>query len=179
MLSHLLIDWKIKRRCYCLMVYWLEEERSDQRREGCTSEKQDNLENKGSFLDSNGAVSIFVEMRQKVDTYLPWRKNHAFAFKKSLTDFIDRIYITSISSCPHLGFNNFFAGLPAIFSCHIHPLYQELSNLWCLGGSVVEHLPLAQGMISRSGSSPTLGSLWGACFSLCLCPCLSLCVSHE
>ena len=30
------------------------------------------------------------------------------------------------------------------------------------------------------GSSPTLGSLQGACFSsLCLCLCLSLCVSHE
>ena len=27
------------------------------------------------------------------------------------------------------------------------------------------------------GSSPTLGSLQGACFSLCLCPCISLCFS--
>ena len=39
--------------------------------------------------------------------------------------------------------------------------------------SVVESLPLAQVMIP--GSSPTLGSLWGVCFSLCL----SLSVSHE
>ena len=30
-----------------------------------------------------------------------------------------------------------------------------------------------------SGSSPTSGSLQGACFSLCLCPYLSLCASHE
>ena len=29
------------------------------------------------------------------------------------------------------------------------------------------------------GSSPALGSLWGACFSLCRCLCPSLCVSHE
>ena len=29
------------------------------------------------------------------------------------------------------------------------------------------------------GSSPTSGSLHGACFSLCLRPGLSLCVSHE
>ena len=29
------------------------------------------------------------------------------------------------------------------------------------------------------GSSPTLGSLHGVCFSLCLGLCLSLCVSHE
>ena len=48
-----------------------------------------------------------------------------------------------------------------------------------LGGSVVEHLPLAQGVISEPGWSPTLGSLWGACFSLCLPLFLPLCVSHE
>ena len=49
----------------------------------------------------------------------------------------------------------------------------------CLGGSVVERLPLAQGVILESpGSSPTLGSLHGACFSLCLCLCLSLSLSH-
>ena len=29
------------------------------------------------------------------------------------------------------------------------------------------------------GSSPTLGSPQGACFSLCPCLCLSLCFSHE
>ena len=29
------------------------------------------------------------------------------------------------------------------------------------------------------GSSTTSGSLWGACFSLYLCLCLFLCVSHE
>ena len=42
-----------------------------------------------------------------------------------------------------------------------------------LGASVVEHLPLAQGVI------PGLGDLQGACFSLCLCLCPSFCVSHE
>ena len=47
----------------------------------------------------------------------------------------------------------------------------------CLGGSVVEGLPLAQGVIL--GLSPTLGSLHRACFSICLCLCLSLCVSPE
>ncbi|XP_022267738.1 RNA/RNP complex-1-interacting phosphatase-like isoform X7 [Canis lupus baileyi] len=37
----------------------------------------------------------------------------------------------------------------------------------CLGGSAVEHLPSAQGVILRDpGSSPKLGSLCGACFSL-------------
>ena len=41
-----------------------------------------------------------------------------------------------------------------------------------LGGSVVEHLPLAQGVMGVPGSSPTSGSLHGACFSLCLCLCL-------
>ena len=49
-----------------------------------------------------------------------------------------------------------------------------------LSGPVVECLPSAQGMISGSrieshtGSSPTSGSLCGACLSLCLCLCLSL-----
>ena len=50
----------------------------------------------------------------------------------------------------------------------------------CLGGSVVEHLPLAQGIISQSQD---LGPFPAPCmepaFSLCLCLCLSLCVSHE
>ena len=53
-----------------------------------------------------------------------------------------------------------------------------------LGGSVVERLPLAQGMIPGPGLSPTADSLQGvpgsdpasgflhvACFSLCLCLC--------
>ena len=53
-------------------------------------------------------------------------------------------------------------------------------NLWSfrhLGGLVVEHLPLAHdSRIPRW--RPTSDSLWGACFSLCLC--LSFpCVSHE
>ena len=39
--------------------------------------------------------------------------------------------------------------------------------LGCLGGSVTEHLPLAQVVIL--GSSPTWGSLQGAYFSLSLC----------
>ena len=47
-----------------------------------------------------------------------------------------------------------------------------------LGGSVVEHLPSDRdrGVL---GSSPASGFLQGACFSLCLCPGLSLYVSHE
>ena len=49
----------------------------------------------------------------------------------------------------------------------------------CLGGSAIEHLPLAQGMIPVPGLSLASGSLRGACFSLCLCLCLPLCVSHE
>ena len=49
--------------------------------------------------------------------------------------------------------------------------------LGCLSGLVVEHLPLAQGMILEYqvgvlGSSPTLGFPHGACFSLCLGLCL-------
>ena len=50
----------------------------------------------------------------------------------------------------------------------------------CQGGSVVEHLPLAQVVIPGvMGSSLHRDSLQGACVSLCLCLCLSLCVSHE
>ena len=53
----------------------------------------------------------------------------------------------------------------------------RISNSGHLGGSVVERLPSAQGMITVWGSSPTSVSLKGACFSLCLCLCLSVCVS--
>ena len=43
-----------------------------------------------------------------------------------------------------------------------------------LGGSVVGHLPLAQGVIPGVlGSSSASGFLHGACFSLCLCLCLT------
>ena len=42
-----------------------------------------------------------------------------------------------------------------------------------LGGSVVEHLPLVQGMILVPGSSPTSGSLQGAYVSACVS------LSHE
>ena len=46
-----------------------------------------------------------------------------------------------------------------------------------LGGSVVEHLPSAQGRDPGVlGWSPTSESPQGACFSLCLCLCLSLCL---
>ena len=49
-----------------------------------------------------------------------------------------------------------------------------------LGGSGVEHLPVAQHVIPGVlGSIPALGSLHGASFSLCLSLCLSLRVSHE
>ena len=47
----------------------------------------------------------------------------------------------------------------------------------CLGGSVVEHLPLAQGMILESWDRVPHCTLHGACFSLCLCLCLSLSLS--
>ena len=69
-------------------------------------------------------------------------------------------------------------------------MFSNISNLkwrqrWGqLGGSVVERLPLAQGVILRvpgrvPGSSPTSGSLQGDCFSPCLYLCLSLGLSHE
>ena len=46
---------------------------------------------------------------------------------------------------------------------------KEKNILGCLGGSTVEHLPSAQGVIlGVPGLSPTLGSLHGACFSLSL-----------
>ena len=49
-----------------------------------------------------------------------------------------------------------------------------------LGGSVVERLPSAQGMIlGVLGSSSVSSSLLEACFSLCVCLCLSLCASNE
>ena len=49
-----------------------------------------------------------------------------------------------------------------------------------LGGSVVECLPLAQGVIPESWDpSPASRSPEGACFSFCLCLYLSLRVSHE
>ena len=38
-----------------------------------------------------------------------------------------------------------------------------------LGGSAIECLPLAQGMILQSGIEFASGSLQEACFSLCLC----------
>ena len=55
----------------------------------------------------------------------------------------------------------------------IKATFKVLNLLGCSGGSEVEHPPLAQ------GSSPILGTLHGACFSLYLCLCLSFCVSHE
>ena len=48
-----------------------------------------------------------------------------------------------------------------------------------LGGSAVEHLPLAQGVILGPGTECCIGLPAGACFSLCLCLCFFLCVSHE
>ena len=55
-------------------------------------------------------------------------------------------------------------------------LFLKIGAFWWgwLGHSVVEHLPLAQGVILIWGSSPELGSLQRACFSLCLCLYLSL-----
>ena len=59
-----------------------------------------------------------------------------------------------------------------------YPEYvKNFHNSGLLGGSVIERLPLAQGMILVRGSSPSLGSPEGACFSLFLCLCLSLCLS--
>ena len=49
-----------------------------------------------------------------------------------------------------------------------------------LGGSVVEHLPLARGVIPGPGTKSRITLPTGSLFSLCLCLCLSLlCVSHE
>lgn len=42
------------------------------------------------------------------------------------------------------------------------------------GGSVVDCLPSAQDMIPVRGLNHTSDSLRGACFSLCLCLCLSM-----
>ena len=65
----------------------------------------------------------------------------------------------------------------------IQCLFMLKTEQGCLSGSVVERLferlPWAQGVILVQGSSPTWGSLQGACFSFCLYLCLSLCVSHE
>ena len=49
----------------------------------------------------------------------------------------------------------------------------KITNQGCLGGPVVKRLPLACDP-EVPGWSPTLGSLHGACFSLCLCLCVSL-----
>ena len=46
-----------------------------------------------------------------------------------------------------------------------------------LGGLVVEHLSLAQGMIL--GASPTSCSLREACFSLCICLSLSVSLMNK
>ena len=46
-----------------------------------------------------------------------------------------------------------------------------------VGGSAVEHLPSAQGVIPGSKIESHMGSLQEVCFSLCLCLCLSLCLS--
>ena len=57
-------------------------------------------------------------------------------------------------------------------------LIKKEASVGRLGGSVVEPLPSAQVVVPWvPGLSPTSGSLWGVCFSLCLCPCLSLCLS--
>ena len=52
--------------------------------------------------------------------------------------------------------------------------YQRRDTRWLSGGASA----FASGRDPRAlGSSPTLGSLHGACFSLCLCLCTSLCLS--
>ena len=64
--------------------------------------------------------------------------------------------------------------------CPCLSLFKINKILGCLGGSMVEHLPLAQGVIPGvPGSSSTSGSPDWACFSLCLFLCPPLCVSHE
>ena len=47
----------------------------------------------------------------------------------------------------------------------------------CLGGSVDEPLPSAQGVIQGSWDQVPHQAPRRACFSLCLCLCLFLCVS--
>ena len=48
-----------------------------------------------------------------------------------------------------------------------------------LGSSAVEPLPRLRVWSQDLGPSPTSGSLWGACFSLCLCLYLSLCLMNK
>ena len=60
--------------------------------------------------------------------------------------------------------------------------FKNVNNSGCLGGSMVWVSAFCPGHDPGvPGSSPTAGSLHGACFSLFLCFCLSLslCVSHE
>ena len=63
------------------------------------------------------------------------------------------------------------------FRTHFIGESKKLIMLGHLGGSVVECLPLAQGVIL--GWSPTSGSPQGACFSLCLCLCLSVSLMNK
>ena len=75
---------------------------------------------------------------------------------------------------PHL------SARPSIKGRVLHyPIRIQRPSTWgCLGDSVVEHLPSAQGVTPGvPGSSPPSGSPCGACFSLCLCLCLSLYVA--
>ena len=61
----------------------------------------------------------------------------------------------------------------------LQPKLQKFLNLLSgrRGGTAVECLPSAQGVIQVQELSPTSGSLQGACFFLCLCLCLCVCVS--
>ena len=62
-------------------------------------------------------------------------------------------------------------------NAHIQKEMKCYKILGHLGGSAVEHLPLAQGMIPGSGIESHIGLLQRACFSLCLSLCLSLSLS--
>ena len=61
----------------------------------------------------------------------------------------------------------------------LHGHFKTLASLGRVGGPAVEHLPWAQAVTpgSRDRVSHMPGSPQGACFSLCLGLCPSLCLS--
>ena len=89
-------------------------------------------------------------------------------------------FLISLGLCPAiplLGMPFFPVLLALVCLVSLHPPFKDQVQ-GCRGGSGVEYLPSAQGVIPVWGLSPS-GSLQGAFFSLCLGLCLALCVSHE
>ena len=63
--------------------------------------------------------------------------------------------------------------------CH-QTYFKIITSLGHLGGSVVEHLPLAQGVIPGSGMEAYVGlPAWSLLLPLPVSLPLSVCVSHE